>query len=343
MTTTTQLNPWQGGTPPEPAQHPARYSAAILPVLAAALAPAEEFRRVLDPFAGVGGIHALREFGHHTTGVELEPEWARQHPDTLVGDSRRLGDLFTPGEFDAIATSPAYGNRMADHHNARDDSYRRTYRHLLGRPLSDGNGGGLQWGDSYRDLHAQVWAAAVPLIRPGGRFVLNCRDHTRAGVRQEVTAWHLETLAGLGLDLIEAEEVTTPGFRFGANSAARWPEVVAILHRPHPPRGRLHHVPRRDRLPRAATGEPTAAYVGRGSRWGNPHPLAEVRTCEVCERDHTRTEAVALYRAEVLDRPDLWDWLAPLAGLDALACSCPPGAECHADVLLELLELGWPR
>jgi hypothetical protein len=236
MTTTTeQQTLWQEETAPEPPPHPARYSAALLPVLAAALAPVEEFRRVLDPFAGVGGIHALREFGHDTTGVELEPEWARQHPDTLVGDSRRLGAMFTAGEFDAVATSPAYGNRMADHHNARDDSYRRTYRHLLGRPLSDGNGGGLQWGPAYRDLHLEVWTATVPLVRCGGRFVLNCRDHTRAGVRQEVTAWHLDTLAGLGLELLATEEVPTPGFRFGANAATRWPEVVATLRRPEEP------------------------------------------------------------------------------------------------------------
>jgi hypothetical protein len=107
-------------------------------------------------------------------------------------------------------------------------------------------------------------------------------------------------------------------------------------------RTRLHHVPRRDRLPRDTAGRKLAAYVGRGSRWGNPHPLAEVRTCERCGRGHTRSEAVALYRAEVLARPDLDEWLAPLAGLAALACSCPPGAECHAEVLLELLEDRWP-
>jgi tRNA G10 N-methylase Trm11 len=232
MTTAAQLTLWQEDTPPEPPPHPARYSAALVPVLAAALAPAEEYRRLLDPFAGVGGIHRLREFGHHTTGVELEPEWAHQHPDTRVGDARLVGEMFAPGEFDAVATSPAYGNRMADHHTARDDSYRRTYRHLLGRPLPYGNGGGLQWGPAYRDLHAEVWAAVVRLLRPGGRFVLNCRDHTRAAVRQEVTAWHLEVLTGLGLELLEVQEVSTPGFRFGANAAARWPEVVAILTRP---------------------------------------------------------------------------------------------------------------
>jgi tRNA G10 N-methylase Trm11 len=211
-------------------RHPARYSKALLPVIARALEPAGEFHRVLDPFAGVGGVHALAEFGHRTTGVELEPEWAHQHPDTLTADARTLGSLFAPGSFDAVATSPAYGNRMADTYagDARG-SLRRTYRVALGRPLSEGSGAALQWGDAYRQLHREAWEAVVPLLRPGGRFVLNMRDHTRAGVRQRVTDWHLEVLADLGLELGEVLEVATPGWRFGANTSERWPEVVAVL------------------------------------------------------------------------------------------------------------------
>lgn len=212
--------------------HPARYSRQLIPVLAAALTPADLYRRVLDPFAGVGGIHTLADHGHDTTGIELEPEWAHQHPRTVCADARTAADLFAAGSFDAICTSPAYGNRMADHHEARDGTYRRTYRHLLGRPLTDGNTGAMQWGDAYRDLHRDVWGAVVPLLRPGGRFVLNCRDHTRKGERQYVTAWHIDNLERLGLALVDTTEVGTPGFRFGANAATRWPEVVATLEVP---------------------------------------------------------------------------------------------------------------
>jgi len=213
-------------------KHPARYSAALIPVIAAALEPVDTYRRVLDPFAGVGGIHALAELDHDTHGVELEAEWARQHPRTVAADARTVGDPWPAGSFDAVATSPTYGNRMADHHEARDGSYRRTYRHLLGRPLTDGNAGAMQWGDAYRDLHAEVWAAVVPLLRPGGRFVLNCRDHIRKGARQEVTAWHLAKLEALGLGVVRVVEVPTPGYGFGANAGARCPEVVAVLDVP---------------------------------------------------------------------------------------------------------------
>lgn len=213
-------------------KHPARYSPAILERIAAALEPVDTYRRVLDPFAGVGGIHVLGDRGHDTYGTELEPEWADQHPRTTRADARNVGALWPAGSFDAVATSPTYGNRMADHHEARDGSYRRTYKHTLGRDLTDGNGGAMQWGDAYRHLHAEVWAAVVPLIRPGGRFVLNCRDHQRANERVRVTAWHVAELVALGLELVTADEVDTLGYRFGANTTVRYPEVVAVFDVP---------------------------------------------------------------------------------------------------------------
>ncbi len=75
-----------------------------------------------------------------------------------------------------------------------------------------------------------------------------------------------------------------------------------------------------------------AVYVGRPGRWGNPYP----------RREHG-TRAVELFRALVLaDRagarpgyPSLADIRRELAGRP-LACWCPPGQPCHADVLLEL-------
>lgn len=104
--------------------HPAIFSDAILPVLARMLGP--EHRRVLDPFAGVGRIHELRglvDWELVTIGVEIEPEWATVHTDTQVGNALALP--FASGVFDAVITSPTYGNRLADH-RARDGSYRHS-------------------------------------------------------------------------------------------------------------------------------------------------------------------------------------------------------------------------
>lgn len=198
-------------------KHPAKYSAALLPVFARHLVG---FSRILDPMADVGTVHRLREMlACSTVGVEIEPEWAALHPDTRVGSVLKLP--FFTASFDAILVSPPYGNRMADHHNARDGSPRHTYRHYLGRPLADDNAGALQWGDDYRTFHRAAWAECVRVLRPGGRFVLNCKDHIRAGRLQRVTDWHVGALLDAGLSLVACERVVCPGQRHGQNGAAR--------------------------------------------------------------------------------------------------------------------------
>lgn len=205
--------------------HPARFTPAILDVIDELLGPAVT---VLDPFAGVGGIHELRARGRITTGVELEPEWAAASPYTLCGDARRLP--FDARTFDAIATSPAYGNRLADPYDGRDGSRRYTYRLALGHELTPGNLGALPWGDAYRALHRDAWAEAIRVLKPGGRVVVNMKDHVRGGRRQHVTAWHIDALTFLGLTLADVREVPSPGIRHGANAAARLDaETVALL------------------------------------------------------------------------------------------------------------------
>lgn len=75
--------------------------------------------RVLDPFAGVGRIHDLPRRTADTVGVELEPEWAACRARTIVGDATQLPAEWTD-TFDALITSPTYGNRLADKHEAKD-------------------------------------------------------------------------------------------------------------------------------------------------------------------------------------------------------------------------------
>lgn len=77
--------------------------------------------RVLDPFAGIGRIHDLPARMADTIGVELEPEWAACRSRTIVGDATALP--FGDASFDAVITSPCYGNRVSDHHEARDSCY----------------------------------------------------------------------------------------------------------------------------------------------------------------------------------------------------------------------------
>ena len=79
---------------------------------------------------------------------------------------------------------------MADHHQTRDASPRRTHRPELGRPLTSGNFGPPQWGEEYRTFHVTVWTEVRARAETGGIFVLNVKDHISGGVLQEVSKWH---------------------------------------------------------------------------------------------------------------------------------------------------------
>ena len=62
-------------------EHPAKFSAAVMEQIEMFIKQYVRHRplKVTDPFAGVGGVHALRRLpGVTTVGIELEPEWARR-------------------------------------------------------------------------------------------------------------------------------------------------------------------------------------------------------------------------------------------------------------------------
>lgn len=101
---------------------------------------------------------------------------------------------------------------------------------------------------------------------------------------------------------------------------------------------------------------PNTIYIGRPSKWGNDYEVVESRDewgenptwhveidgMEVsdayADKGVAIADAIELFRGAI----EVWlqyepDALAPLRGKD-LACWCPIGEACHADVLLELLE-----
>ena len=218
--------------------HPATYPPAIVALIGDVLAEHDystgATRDLLDPFAGIGTIHQLEERAWDTFAVELEPEWAEQDHRTTLGSALDLTAAFgnRPRGFDAIVTSPCYGNRMADQYDGRDGSTRTTYRLSLGRPLTEGSSAAMQWGTRYREFHLRAWAESVRVLRRDGLFVLNIKDHIRNRRRQHVTRWHLSTLKSLGLRLIDRRRVLTPGMRHGQNHGSRIPyETVAVLRK----------------------------------------------------------------------------------------------------------------
>jgi ParB-like chromosome segregation protein Spo0J len=202
--------------------HPARYSDELFQHFRELL---DAHSTVLDPFAGTGRIHELRP-RWETTGVELEPEWAQLSPHTIVGSALALP--FPDEHFDAICTSPTYGNRLADHHDAADPGLRRSYTHDLGRTLTAGNSGVMHWGDTYRDFHEQAWREAVRVLVEGGTFILNIKDHFRKGQWQDVAGWHVHALCDLGLYVEAVRPVATGNLRQGANGDLRVPDELVI-------------------------------------------------------------------------------------------------------------------
>lgn len=208
--------------------HPATFSEELWPYF---IQEMRGHNRVLDPFAGVGTIHELayRAGVPMSVGYEIESEWA--NADLYPGMPRRqiVGDFMADRKwmsFDLILTSPCYGNRMADHHEAKDKSKRNTYRHRLGRMPTEGSSAIMQWGPEYRAFHKRVWAKCYKhqsLYPYGGqrKFVLNIKDHIRKGERMYVTDWHNETLESMGYEFLREHRVPCPGNRQGENHEAR--------------------------------------------------------------------------------------------------------------------------
>lgn len=193
-------------------EHPAKFSDSLLLTLEKALVG---YEKILDPFAGTGKIRTVRPDCYL---LEIEPEWAAIRK-AAVGDAHAMP--WPDGCFDAVVTSPTYGNRMADHHNARDGSKRNTYRHTLGRELSPNNSGALQWGPAYRMFHYKAWQEVRRVLRPDGRFVLNISDHIRKGKLVPVTHFHILLLVMMGFDFIKHHQIETKRQRQGANGALR--------------------------------------------------------------------------------------------------------------------------
>lgn len=272
MTTTAQVIP----------DHPAKYSATVLDRFREVLVDHVQLHgpiRVLDPNAGVGGVHELAQAGTiETVGLELQPEWAAAHPDTIVGDATAMP--FATGEFGGGVCSFCYGNRMADHHVAKDPckapgcvhgvlvrpdeppgtcsackgsglSKRNTYAHALRRsgvePVASPTNAQLsRWGPGYRQLHEAMLDEWLRVIEPGGLVVVNMSNHLetltvsgeKVQVEHRVVEWWVNQLLVRGCRLDEVRRVATRRNRHGANGDARVVGEVVMVAYNRSPRWR---------------------------------------------------------------------------------------------------------
>lgn len=133
-----------------------------------------------------------------------------------------------------VVTSPCYGNRFSDSHDARDGSERRSYTHDLGRKPSPGSASALPWGPRYWSFHADAYRAIRSVVQPGGLLLLNVSDFTRQGEQVHAVEWHLGATYGAGFEQAARPRwITTRRLRYGENRAARADaECVLILRRP---------------------------------------------------------------------------------------------------------------
>ena len=216
-------------------KHPAPFSPEILAVLERLVRDEWRAQRrkltVLDPFAGIGRIHRLADpLRVDTIGVELEPEWAATHERTICADSicwmeRRAMPV------DVVATSVDYGNRFADRHEARDGSRRRSYKHDLGRELSEASIV-APWGPRYWHGHARAYRAMLRVLRPGGLLLLNVSNFVRSDREVHAVEWHMGALAGAGFIHVQLPvKVPTRRMRDGANHKARVDGEVILRYR----------------------------------------------------------------------------------------------------------------
>ena len=207
--------------------HPAKYTDALLLTMAQML---KGRRRILDPFGGTGKVFLLEAWlpDAQIEAVEIEPEWAAINPRTTHGNALDLP--WPAGYFDAVCTSPTYGNRMADTtFSSSIGNTWQTYTCKIGRRLHPDNSGAMDWGDKYRDFHVAAWTEARRVLQPGGAFVLNIKDHIRGGEVQHVTEWHVKTLQGLGFVEREHKRINTPSMRYGRNGDKRVEYESVIL------------------------------------------------------------------------------------------------------------------
>lgn len=244
-------------------KHPAKFSPEVIDVLRV-LVRAESRRQqvprplVLDSFGGVGRIHQLDDIAV-TQAVELRPRWAACHARTRCGDATRLPHWWSR-RFHVWATSPCYGNRLRDHHEARDTckncdgrgghengdgarpcavckgsgrSVRRSYAHDYGEPFTHANDAGvLRFGTAaYDRLHLRAYQQAHRCVVDGGGALLNVSAFVERKEMVDTVPWHRDAMRSVGWRYVRTVPVVTKRMTFGANRERAPHEVVLVFRK----------------------------------------------------------------------------------------------------------------
>ena len=207
-----------------PHKHHTRYHPKIIEAIQQRIGHS---KRILDPMAGT--FERLRELEryengwHQTHGIELENEWVigYPHPRLRQGDARDLP--FDNEYFDCVVVSPSYGNRDSDKTGDWwDNDDRLTYAAALRRNVSANSLCQPFDNPVYKSGHTHAWAESTRVLKTGGMFFINLKNHIKAGRIIPVSQWHREILRDI-LKYVEIDDaaIPTPGRFSGANSGTR--------------------------------------------------------------------------------------------------------------------------
>ena len=219
---------------PHKRKHPATYSEGMMFEAVKWLTKAD---KVLDPFAGAGGIYDLLgwlpDIEIEAIDIEANDGWTDMDKRVKHGNASSL--RWDDAYFDAVVTSPTYGNGMNEGRLAYDAVGRDDYASRLGRELSPSNTGSFRWtNETYRELHEQAWQECKRVLKPGGKLLMFIRDHLSQQKPQPVTGWHVNALLSIGFDLVTVWAIATPGLRRGqgTENAAGTGEVMVVMQKP---------------------------------------------------------------------------------------------------------------
>lgn len=220
-------------------KHPAKFTDSFIPIFANLL---KGKKKIIDTMCGTGKICKVVEFGYlgEIYCNDLEAEWFdSKYRDACVAftsnDARKLP--FNDGFFDAIVTSPTYGNRMADSHNAKDESIRNTYTHKLGRKLTQGNTGNMQFGEKYLRTHLEIWQEAHRILCDDGLLIVNLKNHIRKGIEVDVCDKQKKIIMEAGFTFCDDIIIPVKSNRMGANADKRvkYEHIFVFVKSPIPP------------------------------------------------------------------------------------------------------------
>ena len=261
-------------------RHPALANPKMVGLILDHLVPPES--KILEPFAGSGTtLVEAGARGLYAAGIECEEDYARMAAEasyrysattTVVhGDSRKADSIFGHLLFDAVITSPPYGNmriggggddgnkniRMPDGSFPRGSEgwkARKEQSEGYGKKENRVNLGNLPMGDVLDPQRGTYWGniqdiyqACLRVTRPGGRFVLILRDYVKDKALVDLCGDTVTLLTRMGLRFLPCEDPKCP--------------------RHHP--GREFHVPTHTRLFRI---RPSLWTTHNSDRWRKDHP-----------------------------------------------------------------------